>query len=409
RNTTDMKARWYNTTFNSWLPYHNNGSDLAENHIFVKTKPVMFDEVALTNPGGWGGWFYFNVTVDDEDLDNVTVKLYARKTGAGAWGATRNQTTLYSPVNESIIIPWKPTADCSNIGEWEYYLEATDTRMLVSETDPHNFTMEKDNVTIILNAGDGGTVWRNTSSDDLLLSLNITDSDRNNLPLASGYNARFWVTENASEPDSWDIGKDTTTTAQGVINYNFLSELPTLYVKCNYTVGVQEWAGGIYNDTCYFDTNSSEYSLSIYSDLRPQITNMNGTGYLRGDLATIRGFVSDDCGFVEGVDSDYSLNNSPNIYPCTSDENSGWVEGDGWYNGTWSSASKPYGLYNITQLVSKPFYANNKTDGLDSLFLGANPSISTPSLDHNLGGWGEEYQFYVSVTDYDLNTNNVTL
>ncbi|MCK5593634.1 MAG: hypothetical protein KAI18_00155, partial [Candidatus Aenigmarchaeota archaeon] len=280
RNTTDMAARWYDTEMVSWELYYNNGTVLLQNHIFVTTVPNMTDETAITSVGGWGETFYFSVNVTDEDLDNLTLNLYIRDTASGFWGAPKNSTILYSPQGEYAVLSWSDAPYCT-IGTWEYRFEASDTHGHVSFTTPHNFTIEKDDVLVQYSVGDGSYVWRN-GSDSTTLTLDIVDSDRNDISVGTGTSARFWVTTDADDSGSWDIGKDTAT-LEGSMDYYFMQQFPDGGQKCDYTVGIQKWKGGTFNDVCYKDVNSTEYDLSVNSSLVPNITNVYSQGYLRGD------------------------------------------------------------------------------------------------------------------------------
>ncbi|NOQ55827.1 MAG: DUF87 domain-containing protein, partial [Nanohaloarchaea archaeon] len=406
RNTTDMVARFYDTEMISWEPYYNNGTILLQDHIFVKTVPNMTDEVAITSVGGWGETFYFSVNVTDEDLDNVTLNLYVKDTASGFWGAPKNSTVLYSPQGEYVTLSWSDAPYCT-VGIWEYRFEASDTHGDVSFTDSHNFTIEKDDVEVQYSFGDGSYVWRN-GSDSTTLTLDIVDSDRNNLSVGTGTSARFWVTTDANDSGSWDIGKDTAT-LDGEIDYYFMQQFPEGGQKCDYTVGIQKWKGGIFNDICYKDKNSTEYDLSVNSSLVPNVTNVYSQGYLRGDHIPLLTSVYDDCGPVSNVTLSYSLLNMPNQYVCDKQNNVGWNESDGDYNCTWDSTNKPYKWYNVTASVSKEFFVPNMTSGNDRFFLGITPQLESLSVYPEVGGWGENHQFNVRLTSFDLATNNVSL
>ncbi|VVB59112.1 Uncharacterised protein [uncultured archaeon] len=406
RNTSDMRARWYNTTMVSWQQYYNNNTLVKAKHFFVKTIPVLTNDTALTNPGGWGARFYFSINVTDEDLDNVTINLYTKKNISGSWGPAKNTTILSGPINQSITLSWKAADDCNNIALWNYYFEAIDTHSLTSSTSPGNFTIEKDDVNVQYLAGDNSFTWRNGTYNSTLM-LNITDLDRNNISVGSGNLAGFWVTRNASDPNSWDAGKSVATGSDGSIIYYFMSA--TAGQKCDYGAGIQKWRGGISGDSCYKDTNSSAYSITINSSLAPNITNVYGQGYLKGDKVPLTAKVYDDCGPVESATLSYLLINLPNSGNCNNVDNAGWNESSGWYNCTWDSAGKPYKWWNVTATASKNYYVQNSTSGTDRFFLGATPKLDSPSVDTPFGGWGANHQFSVKITSLDNAMNNVSL
>src|SRR3989304_4211273 len=82
-NPTILPARWYNVSTMSNKTFYNNGSNLTLNRLFIKPKPVLTHENATSQQGGttggWGEVWKFNITVTDEDLDNVTVQLMIKK------------------------------------------------------------------------------------------------------------------------------------------------------------------------------------------------------------------------------------------------------------------------------------------------------------------------------------------
>ncbi|MCK5594204.1 MAG: hypothetical protein KAI18_03095, partial [Candidatus Aenigmarchaeota archaeon] len=119
--------------------------------------------------------------------------------------------------------------------------------------------------------------------------------------------------------------------------------------------------------------------------------------------------VYDDCGPVSNVTLSYSLLNMPNQYVCTEQSNVGWNESGGDYNCTWDSTNKPYKWYNVTADVSKEFFVSNMTSGDDRFFLGVTPQLESLSVSPEVGGWGENHQFNVRLTSFDLATNNVSL
>ncbi|MBU4452026.1 MAG: DUF87 domain-containing protein [Nanoarchaeota archaeon] len=407
RNTTDMKARWYNTTMRSWMQYYHNGTSLNASHFFVKTLPVLTNETAITNPGGWGETFYFKVNLTDEDLDNVTVNLYARDTAGGSWGGAKNSTIISAPINQTVVIYWNTVPYCA-IGTWEYYFDATDTHnpLDIVSTTPKNFTIEQDDVQIALVSGDNSFAWRN-GTYNTTFTLNITDTDRKNITIGDS-SSRFWVTVNASNPGSFDAGKDTMSSG-GLITYYFMQQLPDGGQKCDYSVGIQKWKGGTFNDVCYKDANSTAYSVIINSSLMPNITNLHDQGYLRGDKIPINVSVIDDCQTVENATVINSLVNPPNTYYCSKQDNWAWNESNGTYICIWDSTNKPYKWYNVTATVSKNYYVQSSTPGTDRFFLGTTPKLDFPSVNPTFGGWGENHQFSVRLTSLDLATNNVSL
>ena len=56
----------------------------------------------------------------------------------------------------------------------------------------------------------------------------------------------------------------SSTNNSGYIEYDFPTDLPSGQVRCNFSTGLQHWKGGVFNDTCYKNTNSSiNYNSSL--------------------------------------------------------------------------------------------------------------------------------------------------
>ncbi|UCD07001.1 MAG: hypothetical protein JSW41_04170, partial [Candidatus Aenigmatarchaeota archaeon] len=409
RNTTGMFARWYNTTMYANYTDHYDNITTTGDHFFIKTKPFLYNATALIDPGGWGERFYFFVNITDEDLDNVTVNLYTRKYGAASWGSPKNSTWIEAPVNESIVLSWRDDT-CDNIDIWEFYFEGVDNRSLSNDSKIYNFTVEKDEVNFTMIFGDNEEVWRN-GTDNLTFVVYVYDTDRDAI-VASGSNASFWVTMNASDPNSWDSGFTTYVNGSSYINYEFPTYVPEP-TECNYTVGVQEWkagTGGVNEDKCYMSMNSTEYNITINANLIPQIISPNGEGFLWGTPIPIVGYMEDDCYPVEDIEVRWQFYLDPNTYTRYQDPAN---QSNGWYNYTWLDTEKSPGYYEARMQANynnqNPYYGYNDTIKPDAFFIALAPSITDYSIDKTLAGWGEENTFSVRINDPDLNENNITL
>jgi len=426
RTTTDMKARWYDTRMNSSKYLYNPNSTAIENHFFIKTEPVLENETVLKDPTGWGEMRNFSVKVTDEDLDNVTVGLYIKCLDVISGGCPfqyqnwkkDNEIILEAPINQTIYLNTSlESIGCTAIGNWSYRFDATDIPHNYNvSTTPHNFTIERDDVRIEPYLGhENAWVWRN-GTDYTLLSLKAIDNDTNQT-MGSG-DARFWVTINASDPNSWGPGSVSSVNSSGYINYNFLQAPPL--DECNYTVGVQNWTGGIFNDSCYFDVNSSIYNVTIRSDLRPYVFYPVGkVGYLQGNTVNISGFLEDDCsdslgygvdsatlGFHGGSPQEYKLVHSGGATRyCTGN----WQESGGWYNCSWDSTGQQKGDWDITMRVDEDYYVMNETTEDDAFNIGNAPYLLNPWVTPLLEGWGKEHTFHVYFGDADWNLDNISL
>ncbi|UCC91822.1 MAG: hypothetical protein JSV39_00945, partial [Candidatus Aenigmatarchaeota archaeon] len=434
RNTTDMKARWYDTRSNSSRTLYNFNTTTLENHFFIKTKPVLSNETVLKDPAGWGENRSFRVTVNDDDLDNVTVYLYVKCLEAASgscpgiyqnWHLDDN-VTLEAPINETVVLNISDDfygIGCPTIGNWSYRFNATDIpHNYKDSTTPQNFTVEKNDVIFEDHAGyNNPMVWRN-ESNSTLLSVRVWDNDSGEY-IGSG-NATVWVTKNASDPNSWDIGKYISVNGTGYINYNFLADGEPPIYECNYTTGVHNWTagiGGIQDDICYQTSNSSIYQVQVWAELRPDVISPTGTqGFLQGEFINVSGYVEDDCSWampygVEGVTIDPSSGTQryildwegagSNIRYCTGN----WNESVGWYNCSWYSTGQRKGNWSIVMSVEKAYYAPNSTTEAKAFNLGNAPYLLDPWVSPTIEGWGYRFQFHVYFGDADFNSNNISL
>ncbi len=435
RNTTDMRARWYNTSTNSTRELYNMNATMLADHFFIKTMPVLSSPNITKDPAGWGEARNFTVNVTDEDLDNVSIQLYARCVSTvfgscpGIYSDSdwhfENEQTLTSPINATAYISLGSNfygVGCPTRGNWSYRFNATDIPHDYKDaTQPANFSVERDDVIFEPFAGyNNPMAWRN-GTNSTLLSVRVYDNDSGEY--AGSGNATVWVTKNASNPVSWDVGKFIGINGSGYINYNFLDEGEMPMHECNYTVGRHNWTagvGGISEDICYKTANSSIYNLTMWGELRPRVTYPTGLkGFLVGDQINITGYVEDDCSYrtglgIEGVDLDpaspsqrYMIrgeSGTPTRY-CTAN----WQEGSGYYNCTWDSTSQLRINWNITMSVNKTYYAPNSTMEGRAFHLGTAPLVSTPTVQPASEGWGYRFTFNVYFTDSDNDVNNVSL
>ncbi|MFH1249195.1 MAG: DUF87 domain-containing protein [archaeon] len=407
-NTSYMSAKWYSVIINATRPFMNP-QYVEENNIFyIQTRPLLTDLQCLNCPRGWGETFSFNVTISDEDEDNVTLELFVQKPNSGAW-VKREEINLIAPiVNRQVTLNSSAGFfECpTNLGIGGFRFDATDSRFL-TRSEVNNLTVERDDIEIIHSSGNNGLWWRN-GTHTLLLSLLVRDTDRD-LSLGAGQDGTFRVTKNGAE--TFDSGKTEFTNESGYLNYEFTEDFLPEPI-CNYSLGVQTWNAGV-NGICYKEKYSSNYSMTRKSVLKPVIIMPNGEGYIRGGNIPLIGRVEDECSNstygVENTTVIYRLDSGSNVYICTLDTNNGWQENGGSYNCSWNSASRSTGYYNLMMNSTKGFYEDNFTYRTNSFHLGNMPKLFDPSVDHSSGGWGETYTFSVLAADADFQWINVSL
>jgi hypothetical protein len=418
RNTSVLNAGWYNMSVNASKEFYlTNDTYIESNFFFIETRPEVNNYTVSSTQGGeiggWGERFYFTANITDEDLDNVTVELYVRSYG-DSWGIAVNDTDVISPINETVTLSWAG-GTCGDIGTWEYMIRARDDGnypiqsddQYITDSVPQNFTLERDNVIVNYGEGNSREIWRN-GTDSGIISLLITDTDNGQI-LGGGYQGAFWVTTNGND----FIGeKIVTTNGTGHIVYDFPAEKPIDQYRCNFSTGIQQWKGGIYNDNCYKNTTSDNYTLILKSLTSPSVVHPVGVGYIRGDYVPVNGTIVDECGYVEEATVVYTYipQASPqNSYTCTISSNDGWQEGEGWYNCTKRTVGRHQGWYNVKMDVSETYHASNTTQRDYSFNLGRLPELTDAEVDSYIGPWGQTYTFTVIFTDADYNTNNISL
>ncbi|MBU1196974.1 DUF87 domain-containing protein [Candidatus Micrarchaeota archaeon] len=398
--TSNLSANWWTTVFNGSKAFFNNGSTTQTHAFFVETAPVLSNASSIKDLGGWGERWFFNVIVTDDDADQVFVRLWTRDIGAPSW-TEQNSTTINNPTNENVSLSTQ-IYTCADMGDMEFYFTASDNHSYSVNTSELNFTLEQDDARIDFYSLDNSKVYRNGSADTADVALRFYDNDTNTT-VGLGENATIWVTYDNGT--TWDNGSLTGTLSDGWVNYSFDP-------SCTYTIGTQYLRGGSDHNTCYKNANVSNITLQVWSDLRPEITFPNGNGYLQGDLIVIKTQVRDDCtGLVENATPamkvvQYQGLGGPKT--CSNFSNAG-----GTYNCTWDSTLQPREWYNATFNISKSFYSSNGTIDPYAFFVGTAPGLSEYRINSTTGGWtagwGEAYLFSVRVTDFDQNTNNVSL
>ncbi|RLJ02365.1 MAG: hypothetical protein DRP11_03115, partial [Candidatus Aenigmatarchaeota archaeon] len=394
-NSTNKKARWYDIIFNSSRQYYNPDNITEENGFYLETEPVVTNMSVTPEIGGWGERFYFRGILTDEDLDNVTVVLQLR--GAGGIFTDYNTTFVESPVNHSIELSTRDFT-CGDLlsNPWEYRFKTVDNATngpYITYSDVNNFTIEEDDVQFTVLSGNGAFLWRN-GTNSTVMKVHVYDIDAEN-DVFDGTTTRFWITTDGTNYDSGH----SSSTSSGNTSYTFD---PTC-TPVKYETGPQNWVVGTYGNDCYKDENSTPYSIEIWSNISSEVVEPDGESYIAGTDVNISTRVRDDCDYLEGATVTINLENGAfnrNYNPSS--------EGSGWYNMTFNQVT-PRRWYNITVTASKSYYITNSTKKVNAFFYATIPVLSDEYVDHDIGGWGETYNFYVTVLDQDQDLVNLTL
>ncbi|MEM2963688.1 MAG: hypothetical protein QXN01_04305, partial [Candidatus Anstonellales archaeon] len=282
-NTTGMPPRMYNITMNSSKQYYNNRTITiqyvaGQTSFWIETSPILWQNTVTITPtvGGWSEAFTFNVTVMDEDLDTVTVNAYFRQETPtqGSWqpfGSVQNSGINWTAnftkesfgpgyVNKILSVIFNATED----DQW-YFV-----------TEPVNFTVERNDVNFTYIAGNETTVNR-VGNDNVTFIIYVYDEDNPSHPPVTNNPGMFWVTTNASDPNSWDSGTARTSNATGYLNYNFNPD-----GSCTYGVGKQRWKAGIVEGSTYYKPkNYTEFNVTITSEFIPALISPHNQSFLK--------------------------------------------------------------------------------------------------------------------------------
>ncbi|MFC1800599.1 hypothetical protein ACFLYT_00940, partial [Nanoarchaeota archaeon] len=420
-NTNDEGNGWYNCTWtlpllnqdgnysvrvNASRQYYYNATESYSDRFEVLTNPpTLTDETSsYEQDGGWGEQWNFTVNVTDPNIGTVGVSLY-RSTDNSTWTLV-NSTNVSCPCsNVAINFTRDPAWNETYIGTAYFQFRAEDYAGGYGNASA-NVTVKRDDVSVIILAGSGNTLDRNGTAVEML-QVNITDSDLNTA-VDSATNCSLWVTTDGS-----GFGTRMDNTTQGsVCSYGFDPDN-------NYQVGVQNWTGGVYNDSDYKNGNLTylgnltlkgvmdielETPVSDTSDKYQAITNITFRWNITGDALEN----------VAGVSNILELNNQNGTYDWFEACNSTDVndEGNGWYNCTWTLPySKEEGIYEVRVNVSRQYYYNASENFSSRFEVLTNPPILTDesSSSEQNGGWGEQWNFTVNLSDSNTGEVEISL
>ncbi|MFH0929623.1 MAG: hypothetical protein V1818_04740, partial [Candidatus Aenigmatarchaeota archaeon] len=426
-NTTHAGVDWnygtYNITMNATKNYYNNSITKKEQDSFIlaskpELKTITVSSTQGGSTGGWGEKWTYSIELRDNDTNAVNVSLWAfNLSGTNSWAMLNS--TVCDGSGSNPICP-NPTSSfqtitfsghnftCSNLESLytrgiEFKFNASDILNYTNQSSNSTFNLERDNVFVEHISGTENNVNREGDSTTQLV-LQVQDIDRNYANVGSGVNTKMFVTYNQSQ---WDTGENKTTDSNGYINYSFNA-------TCSYETGPQWWRGGTYEDSCYKPTNSSNWTVYVWGQLKNNIQLPTyGSNYFTGNPVTLRFNTTSDC------PSENLIANSTYASIETSLSGSTWFnctdlnnEYDGWYNCTWTDTLQTPGAWDIRLNSSKSsaYYSSNSTVYTDWFSLvNSPPNYSGQSVTPSSGGWGTSFNYSVNVTDVDSDNMNCTL
>ncbi|MCK5642494.1 MAG: hypothetical protein KAJ19_16930, partial [Gammaproteobacteria bacterium] len=348
---------WYGYVGTDDTCYKYSKSENLTVEVVINWPPLYFNESIEGYAGdestslskGWGDGWTFNVSVMDQESDNVTVDLQLN-TGSG-WFIAANQTctecTSWETKNFSISL------DCGNVSTVvQYRFNITDDENNQNITSPHSFTIEEDDITYTLIWGGQGNI-SNRSADLVNLSLHVQVTDENG-SLATPNTTLYITKVGTGGGASWDSGHSITANDSGEVQYDFFptcDNVSTPTESEEYEVGLHQWYVEVdSSDSCYKPQQTDTYNFTVYGSLYPIIDLPDGSqNFSIGETVLIQGFIQNYCEEPMNVNTTteitYTLNTTgygdncssidrigANVYKCN------WVP--------WQDAE--YGYYNVS-------------------------------------------------------------
>ncbi|MEM7819022.1 MAG: hypothetical protein QW403_02665, partial [Candidatus Aenigmatarchaeota archaeon] len=397
-NITFKKGGYYGFRINSSKEYYYPNSSLFADWVYLNNTPPLVENFSVTpSSAGWGNNFTFSADIFDTQLDNVTCKLFTFTPSSSSW-VYRGSTTVYNGRgNCTITVSNFNCQDVNYTLNW-FKFEINDGTNVFNTSNISAPNIEKDPVEIEYVYGNDSIANRSMYQKDLLV-LRIKDTIKNSY-VGSNVQGRIFVTKDGI---NYDSGTQNTTNSTGYLNVYFDPQ-------SDYDVGPQYWKGGTYQDSCYLDSNSTEFILTIYGDLSNSLLIPETyTEYLKPEEnISIRAKVEDD-NYVAVSDAwlNITLIHGLQEFECSPV----YPMGNGEYNCTINTSTLPAGMYNVSIASNKTYYNDGYYLKENALFIKTKPILYGENVSSqqasSLGGWGEVWTFKVNVTDEDL--DNVTV
>jgi len=397
-NVTTSPGGNYNITVDSNQTYHNQNITIHLNPFFVEVAPIVNLEWVNPSSAYWarsyaaGPVFTFYVNVTDDD-DDVTVQLWHYDNETGPPYTLANSTVLNDAVAYNTTLSYAYTTVPSDIGYWNWKINISDNNGMSDETTVHELEVLKRPVNMSLIYGNDTDVNRIGTNVTVLGVLVKDDYDQFNIAPPTG--RRFWVTT-----DGTNYGDALTPSpfGSGYMNHSFDPD-------CNYNVGLQKWKAGIWGESRYDDTNSSEFELEIFSDLFSSVIYPDGQSWDQGQNVPISGNVSDECGQVTAATVRIKSTDQFGVDLAMCIPDPATDMGGGVYNCSQSTSGGDFGLnswYNVSMNSSKTYYNVSNIIAEDKFRVAQEPDLTNPQVTPFGDGWGVNFTFTVTVNDQDL-------
>ncbi|MCK5014733.1 MAG: hypothetical protein KAS66_13040, partial [Candidatus Omnitrophica bacterium] len=393
-----LSSELYDVRLNVSEANYNSDTNLFLDEFEIITDiPVLVLEAPdYEDDGGWGEEWSFWVNLNDSNIGDVNVSLYF-STDNVSWVLqdTVNETCpcTNAPIEFWIDEAWNE----SYIGTSYFQFRADDYHLGLDNVSASEIVL-KDDTSSTATSGVDVNLDRNGSSS---VSLEVTISDIDNDGVVdAGTSCGIWVT---TDGVNYGARNDGVTTGN-VCSYNFDPDT-------SYTVGPQNFIGGVSGDSDYNDANSSVASLTLIGSLISELSApLGGQEYDATDVIDFRWNVTGDAGELVPNADDLSVEIVNTVGGSTTVCNFGQInnEGAGWYNCSWTvPLAFSSELYDVRINSSEQYY-NNQSDLFLDEFEIVTDVVSLTGItfvNEDDGGWGEEWNFSVDVSD--SNTGNV--
>ncbi|MCW1304417.1 MAG: DUF853 family protein [Candidatus Parvarchaeota archaeon] len=388
-NSTGKEEGYWSIRLNSSKSTFNPNSTVYYDWFFLNNlAPNVSEPIVSPSLGGWSRIYNYSINITDPENDTVTCKLYVKTISSFVY---KGSSTIATPGTCTVSVHDFTCADKSNAS---FYFVVNDTFNTINTSEIFGISqgpnITRSNVELLHVYGDSTEINRTYGNGNLI--LRIKDIENDSYP--SGVNATIWIT---FDNNNFDSGTNLQSNSTGYLNYNFMP-------NCSYSVGVQKWKGGVRNDACYVEVNSTDYNLTLIGYLQNSINNPNGEEYLRGSNVTIMANLVDECSIpISQANVSFILNKGSTNYSCSPVND----ELNGSYNCTFNTSGYAVRYWNITMNSSKAYYHTNTTTKIDAFWVETAPILEAPSVTPEIGGWGETFTFKVNVTDEDLDVLTV--
>ncbi|MCK4335350.1 MAG: hypothetical protein KAW40_01355, partial [Candidatus Aenigmarchaeota archaeon] len=389
----DTQHKYYQnkTTFADWFWLEN--IEPSYNYSEMKVEPSQ---------ESWTIAFNYSVPISDEENDTTNCTLWVTTDGNKDNAVNKGMDTLADGNgNCSVLVHDFTRQDFYNNDNWFWFEIRDEGGNAYNTTNKSDPVFEKANTTIEHIAGDGEEV--NITDDNVLLRVFVNDTD--NESAAYNVSVNFTVEKNSSYLDT-------------IMNKTDQSGYASYYLDpdCSYTPGNRTWYANI-TDDAYQQQNTSNFSVIVKGHLNITWVSPDWYEVMRGSNVTMQvkitdNWQSDTCGNnitdanltirMESVKTgqNFSCDNIIHVgngyYNCTfnTTENPGVMDAKNYT--VYVNASREY--YNPHNISEVAFFI--ETEPYLTLLTSPPDSYNT-SDSVNPGGWGENWYFYVNLTNED--------